>query len=243
MIRTIFAALSILIFFVFSVILFPVKLIVERISPKASDRMLLSVVRCYLKILMFISGVKVTVKGKENLLPGTPVLYVPNHRSYFDVVITLALFPELTSFVAKKEFRKLPLLSWWIIWLHGHFIDRENVREALKTILDAIETIKSGISVAIFPEGQRSFGGDERNMLPFHEGSFKIATKTGCPIIPVTLTHTSNIFEDHVPFIKRTHVTMEYGRPVYPSQLSRDELKGLGKKIRASMEETIRANY
>lgn len=69
-------------------------------------------------------------------------------------------------------------------YLHCLFLDRKDIKQGLKTILTAIEKIKSGISICIFPEGTRNKNKDELELLPFHEGSFKIASKSGCAIHP-----------------------------------------------------------
>ena len=81
------------------------------------------------------------------------------------------------GFFAKKEMEKVPLLSTWMKRLHCLFLDRNDLKQGLKTILTAIEKVKSGISICIFPEGTRNKNEDELDMLPFHEGSFKIAAK------------------------------------------------------------------
>ena len=60
-------------------------------------------------------------------------------------------------------------------------------------------------------------------MAPFKEGSLKIAEKAGCPIIPMAITHTRDIIKDHIPFVKPTHVTIQYGTPVYPNELPKEE--------------------
>ena len=68
----------------------------------------------------------------------------------------------------------------------------------------------------------------KRLFMDFHEGSFKIASKTGCPIIPMTLYNSADIFEDHLPRIKRTHVILEYGKPIYVKNLPRQDQKKPG---------------
>jgi 1-acyl-sn-glycerol-3-phosphate acyltransferase len=88
-----------------------------------------------------------------------------------------------------------------------------------------VSQIKAGISIWIFPEGTRSKDG---KMLPFKEGSMKIAEKTGCPIIPVALFHTADVFENHQPFIRKTDVTIRFGTPIDPKSLSKEEKKFLG---------------
>ena len=104
-------------------------------------------------------------------------------------------------------------------------MDRDDIKQGLQTILSAIEYVKAGISIFIFPEGTRNK--TEEPLLPFKSGSFKIATKSGCDIIPVSINNTSAIFEDHFPKIKKAHVIIEYGKPISVTDLSRDELKAL----------------
>ena len=91
--------------------------------------------------------------------------------------------------------------------------------------MTAIEKVKAGISICIFPEGTRNKVAD--TFLPFHGGSFKIAEKTNCPIVPMAINNAGSIFEDHLPTIKKTHVVLEYGEPIYPDQLSKEDRKRL----------------
>lgn len=243
MIRLILVILAIGIFFILTPVLYLIKWIIGRFDAKKGDLCALRMVQGIFKIILFLSGVKTTVLGEENVPEDQAVLYILNHRSFFDVVLTYSRCPSLTGYIAKKELLKIPFLSWWMKWLHCLFLDRKDIKEGLKTILTAIEDIKEGISIAIFPEGTRGAQADETEMLPFHEGSFKIATKTGCPIIPVAISHTSGILEDHFPFIRSTHVVLEYGTPVYPKELSREELKFLGKKTQEIIREMLVKNH
>ena len=109
--------------------------------------------------------------------------------------------------------------------LHCLFLDRENIRQGMETILKGIEKLKSGISIFIFPEGTRNKVND--SFLPFHGGSFKLAEKSGCPIIPVSLNNTADIFEDHFPKIKKAHVIIEYGKPIVIKELPPENKKNL----------------
>ena len=146
-----------------------------------------------------------------------------------------------TGYVAKKEMEKVPLLSTWMRFVYCLFLDRENPKEGLKTILQAIDYVKKGISICIFPEGTRNKG-EELTMLPFKEGAFKIATKTGCPIVPISMNNTAEIFENHFPKIKKTHVVLEYGTPIYPNELDKDVKKHIGSYVQNIMDETIHKN-
>ena len=124
--------------------------------------------------------------------------------------------------------------------IHCLFLDREDPRQGLKTILAAIENVKSGISMFIFPEGTRSKV--EGEFLPFHAGSFKIATKAKVPVVPVTLVGMGDIFEDHYPRLKRAPVVIEFGEPIETADMDRNAQKELPDKVRDLMMETYHRN-
>jgi len=134
--------------------------------------------------------------------------------------------------VAKDSMLKVPLLSLWMKRLYCLFLNRSDVKEGLKTILTGIDQIKHGISMCIFPEGTRSKNKSETEMLPFKEGSLKMAEKSGCPVIPMALTGTADILENHFPRIKPTHVILEYGEPIYIKELSKEDKKHIGNYTR-----------
>jgi len=135
-----------------------------------------------------MAGVSITVKGRENIPEDRAVLYVGNHRSYFDILVGYVTVPGLMGFVAKKEMEQIPLLSTWMKYVNCLFLDRKNLKEGLKTILTGIDQVKQGVSVWIFPEGTRNREESPLDLLPFKEGSLKIAEKSGCPVIPVAIT-------------------------------------------------------
>lgn len=240
MIRFILTVVFVVTFLILSIPAFFVEWLIGKRNPSLRDRSSLRIVQWAFKVVILISGVKLTVKGEEHIPKDTAVLYIGNHRSYFDIVLTYARCPGLTGYIAKKEMLKIPLLSRWMKFLHCLFLDRADLREGLKTILAAIDKVNNGISIMIFPEGTRNSGPSELEMLPFHEGSFKIATKTGCPIIPVTIHNSSALFEDHLPRIKPMQVTIEYGQPIYPKELSRDQQKFLGNYVQGIILETLK---
>lgn len=196
---------------------------------KKKDIWALHCVQSAFRLCLKTTGADITIIGHENVPTDQAVLYICNHRSFFDILLTYVQCPGLTGYVSKKEMEKFPLLSNWMKYLYCLFLDRKDIKEGLKTIKTAIEYVKKGISICIFPEGTRNKNGSELEMLPFHEGSFKIATRSGCPIIPIAITNSSAIFEDHFPKIKPVKVVVEYGKPIYPTELSREEQKFLGK--------------
>lgn len=194
----------------------------------ARNRESLKIVQFMFRLILKAAGVQVTVKGEENIPKDQAVLYVGNHRSYFDILVGYTTVPGLMGFVAKKEMLRYPLLRSWMKNVNCLFLDRENLKEGLKTILEGIENVKNGISVWIFPEGTRNRNEDIRELLPFKEGSLKIAEKSGCPVVPVAMVGTAEVFEKHMPFIRSSKVTVYYGKPFYIKELAPEDRKHSG---------------
>ena len=241
MIRSLLIVILIVAFLILSIPILIVEWIIGKFNPYARDISSLRIVQFMFKLILFIAGTKVTVIGEDRIPKDTPVLYVGNHRSYFDVVLTYARCPGLTGYVAKDSMKKIPLLSTWMKNLYCLFLDRDNMREGLKTILQAIDYVKNGISICIFPEGTRN-NGEELSMLPFRDGALKIAEKTGCAIIPISMNNTADIFEAHFPRVKKVHVVIEYGKPIYPKELDKETRKHLGIYCHDLIQDTIKKN-
>ena len=240
MIRFLITATFVVLFLILSMPLMLAEWIIGKFNMDVKSSSSLSIVNWAFRCVAFLSGTKLIVKGRENIPDDLAVLYVGNHRSFFDIVLTYPLVKGPTGYVAKKEMEKVPLLSIWMKDLHCLFLDRDNIKEGMKTILAAIEKAKSGISICIFPEGTRNKTAD--TFLPFHEGSFKIAEKSGVPIIPMTIVNSAAVFEDHMPKIRKATVVIEYGKPIDVSALSREEKKNLGASVKSVIEETYFRN-
>mgnify|MGYP000300225167 FL=1 len=195
MIRLILALLFAILYLIIGIPVLGVEWIIAKFNKQAADLGQLRMVQWAFRVILFICGTKVTVIGEENVPKDQAVLYIGNHRSYFDILVGYTTVPGLLGFVAKKEMLKIPLLSQWMVQVNCLFMDRQNVKEGLKTILTGIEKVKQGISIWIFPEGTRNRNEDILELLPFKEGSLKIAEKSGCPIIPVAMTGTAEVFE------------------------------------------------
>lgn len=242
MIRFIIIVILVVGFLILSIPILIAEWLIGKFNPKARDISSLRIVQFMFKVILFVAGTRITVIGEEHVPKDVPVLYVGNHRSYFDIVLTYARCPGLTGYVAKDSMLKIPLLSTWMKRLYCLFLNRTDIKEGLKTILQGIEQIKSGISMCIFPEGTRNRSEDETQLMPFKEGSLKMAEKTGCPIIPMSINNTASIFEGHMPFVRPCHVILEYGEPIYPKELPKEQKKFLGAHCREIIENTLRKN-
>ena len=228
MIRLILVLAILIGFLIFSYPFLVAQVSLGKKDPHARDLETIKMVRSVFGLLLKLAGVTVTVKGAENIPEDKAVLYVGNHRSYFDILAGYTTVPTLLGFVAKKEMEKIPLLRTWMVNVNCLFLDRKNIKEGLKTILQGIEKVKNGVSIWIFPEGTRNTNEDITELLPFKEGSLKIAEKSGCPVIPVAMTGTAEVLEKHFPFITPSHITIYYGKPFYVKELEAEDRKHPG---------------
>lgn len=205
-----------------------------RINRKSLDAFAHALVKRIYKGVLIISGVRTTVKGLENLPDkNEAVLYIGNHRSYFDILIAGSRLPGHTGFIAKKEMEKIPILHAWMCHVDCLFLNRTDPKEGLKTILTAIDKVKAGTSIFIFPEGTRN---SSDTLLEFKEGSFKIAQKSGCKIIPVVQNNNNALLEDHFPLFKKAHTVIEFGKPIDMKELEPESKKHIGAYVQKIMQ-------
>lgn len=239
MIRFIIIVLMLFLYLLLGIPVLLIEWVIGKYNQEAKDYSCLRMVQTAFKLMLKVTGVRLTVIGEENVPKDQAVLYIGNHRSYFDILLTYSRCPGLTGYVAKVEMLRYWFLRDWMKALYCLFLDRKDIKAGLKTILQGIEYIKRGISICIFPEGTRNRT-DE--MLPFKEGSLKIAEKTGCPIIPMAITNSAEIFENHIPFVRPCHVILEYGTPILPKELTKDEKKFLGSYTQNRIQEMLDKN-
>lgn len=240
MIRLVLVLLFVVLFLIISLPIQLVEYIIGKYRPDIKDRSSLAIVKWAFRVVLFLSGTTVTVIGEENVPKDEPVLYIGNHRSYFDIIITYIRVPRLTGYLSKIEILRIPSLNTWMKYLHCIFMDRSDIKAGMQSILTAIDKIKSGISICIFPEGTRNRVND--TFMEFHNGSFKVAERTGCAIVPMSINNAGQIFEDHVPWIRKTHVVLEYCKPIYMNELDKNDRRRIGALVQDVIKEAYFRN-
>ncbi|WP_294705393.1 lysophospholipid acyltransferase family protein [uncultured Fusobacterium sp.] len=194
------------------------------------------------KLVLRSLGVKLRViyKNRKNinaLEREEGIIFVCNHQSNLDIPTIVSALHIDVGFVAKKEMKSWPFFSIWMKKSKCVFLNRENPREGIKDIREAVKLIKEGYPIVIFPEGERTIDGE---ILRFKKGSFKLATETNGIIVPLTIKGTFNIQKRGEWKMKRNQlVTIVVDEPIYVSSLSKDELKDLSTTVR----EIIEKNY
>ena len=182
----------------------------------------------WLNPLMESAGVTYEVRGKENIPLDEPVIYTPNHAGLFDFPAMILNTPKPTTFMSKIEAKKLPLIGKWMWVMDCCFVDRKNKNQARSTLHEAIEMVKAGRSITIYPEGPRSKDG---KIGPFKGGAMKIAMETGAKVVPVMLDGTRDRLD------QTGRITPGV---VYVTFLPAIETKGLTKDDFYAMPEQIR---
>ena len=146
--------------------------------------------------ILKVTGVSLSVEGLENILKDTACVFVGNHRSYYDIPILLTALDAPHGILAKEELEKIPLLNRWMKLLGCVFVKRDDIRASVKALNDATAIVESGRSFVIFPEGTR-YKGEEGGAGEFKAGAFRIAIKTGVPVVPVAISGARGLFEGH----------------------------------------------
>ena len=242
MIRLVLVSLYVLLFLILSSPSMLVTWIIGKINKNAGNRASLWIVNHIgFRVVQFLAGVKVKVIGHERI-PDGPVLYINNHRGFFDTIVSYQLVKNPTGYVAKKEILYAPLLNIWMLLLNCQFLDRKRPRSGMDMLLKSIDLVKSGVSICIFPEGTRNRDAESDELLPFHAGSFKIATKTGCPIVPVTIINAGKVWEDHFPWMHGKNMVIEYGEPIMTGELSKEDQKNISEITRDIIQKTYIKN-
>lgn len=141
--------------------------------------------RLWAHMILFCSGVRVQIMGRENLDPDGAYVFMSNHESALDIPILIRSLPFQVRMMAKKELFRIPIFGWALA-LGGYIkVDRTNTERAIASLREAARRIpRQGVSVVVFPEGTRSPTGRLRR---FKKGGFAFAMDTGYPVVPVTI--------------------------------------------------------
>lgn len=198
-----------------------------------------AIARLWARIYLTISGIKVFIKGIENI-PEPPCIFMCNHQSALDIYSLLARMPLSFRWVAKRQLFSIPFLGWAMKKAGYISLDRENPREAIKAINIAAEKIKAGTSLIIFPEGTRSING---KLLPFKKGVFSLAVRAAVPVVPLGIKGSS-ILQPKGSLIplKKGVIYINIGEPVAVVGDGTPEKTKLMNEVRAKIEKLLMEN-
>lgn len=139
--------------------------------------------KLWARLSLALNGTKVIILGLENI-PDSPVVFMSNHQSNFDILALISTLPRRIYWIAKEELFRIPVFGTSMGRAGYIPLDRSNGRNAIKSMAKAADIIRQGKSVVMFPEGTRS---PDRHLLPFKRGGFMLASRAAVPVVPVTV--------------------------------------------------------
>jgi len=189
--------------------------------------------------ILRVCGIKVRVKGQENIGPQVSQIYMTNHQSYFDIFALLAYVPVDFKFIVKQELMRIPIFGFSMRRAGYIGIEREDPRKSIRSINEAVEKIRNGASVVIFPEGTRSVDG---RLQSFKRGGFSLALKSGCDIVPVTISNSYRIVPKGSLKINKGAFNIHIGRPISVKGYNRKNVRQLMDRVRDSILSQMEGN-
>ena len=209
----------------------------ERQGEEARRRALVNrCVAAWASSLLRLAGVKVQVTGRENIPAGEAVVFAGNHQGNFDVPLALTCLDAPHSIMAKAQLSRLPFIRAWMEQLRCVFLEREDPRKAAAALGEAVRLVTGGESMVIFPEGTRSKG---PQMGEFKGGAFRVALKTGAPIVPMAIDGSYRIMEAHGVWIHPARVQVSILPPLSTAGMSREEAKALPEKVKGLIQQEL----
>ena len=196
-----------------------------------------ALINLYIPFVMKIALARIHVKGLEQAPDAKRIMLVCNHLHEADPVVLLRYFRKYQlAFVGKRETKKMFLIGSLMYKILCQFVNRENDREALKTILNCIDLLKKDeVSIGVFPEGYINV---DRKLHHFRSGVFKIATKTNVPIVVCTLTNTNHLVGNLLR-LKPTDIDLHLVKTIYPEEYAGMTTVELGNMIYQLMAEDL----
>ncbi len=189
----------------------------------------------YMIDLMGNHKATVEVFGQENIPQDSAVVFIANHQGYLDIPVLLAHSNKQLGFISKAEVLKVPILSDWMKLMQCVFLKRNSPRQSVEAMSKAVETVKQGYSLVIFPEGHRSKGGPIQK---FKAGSFKLAFRSEVPIVPVTIDGTWHLFEE-----KRkpnpANIKLTFHPAILTKGLTKEEQAAIPAKVQEIVESAL----
>ncbi len=179
-----------------------------------------SVTRLWGKGMCRLSGVRVEVIGIENILKDRSQIFISNHQGIYDIFILEGYLPVNFLWIAKESLFKIPIIGWTMKRAGYIGINRVKPKRSLKSLQRAVDEIKKGKSIIIFPEGTRTRDG---SIGRFKRGSLFLVFKTGVPVVPITISGSFNVLKKGEFRINPGKVRILIDKPVEIKRTSDDE--------------------
>lgn len=197
-------------------------------------------IRFWARTILYISGIRIEVIGLQNINPDNVYVYMSNHGSLFDILAATVAIPGTARFIAKKELFRIPIFAQGMKIVGMIKIDRSNSSKARRTIDEAVELMKKGVSVIIFPEGTRS---REGNIKPFKKGGFVLAINSRFPIIPIAISGSFYIMKKNNLILRKGKIKVHFLEAVPTNNYQFKDRNILVDKVRQMIIDNYDSEY
>jgi 1-acyl-sn-glycerol-3-phosphate acyltransferase len=204
---------------------------------RSNARLIDGIIRLWARICVRAAGIDLHAEGIEVIDRKQRYILIANHYSYFDIPCIFAAIPQPIRFMAKVSLFKIPVFGWAIGRAGFIPIDRKNRRTAVKSFELAVDRIRKGNTVVVFPEEGRS---RERAMRPFQRGGFLLALRSGLPILPVAIDGTYDVYRAGAKHVTPGRVTIRVGTPIPTEGLT---VRDKGRLLEESRAQITRMLY
>jgi len=196
------------------------------------DRATYAQVRGWARVLHAAAGIRTRAAGLDNVPPAGPYVVISSHTSHLDgPAIALAL-PHPVYFVIKKELAQIPLWGHAALKIGFIAVDRSDSEQARREMARAIDAIRAGRRVLVFPEGTRSPDG---HLHAFKKGGFHLAVDAQVPILPVAVNGSYRLFPKGAPAARPGRIEVAIGEPIPTAGLTKDDVGALLEKTREAV--------
>jgi 1-acyl-sn-glycerol-3-phosphate acyltransferase len=173
----------------------------------------------------------VEIIGRENI-PSEPAVYAANHSSALDIPLIYSTLPMQFRIMAKIELFRYPFMGWHLRRSGQIPIDEKELN--LGGVKKAIKTLKSGMSLMVFPEGGRTANGEIK---PFQSGAFYMAIKSGVPVVPMAIIGAFEALKMNTFVVHPQKLKLVIGQPIPTTDYSAREMEALAEKVKSAIEE------
>jgi len=198
----------------------------------SSQNMAVRICRHATRWMLRVAFCRLTINNPENFTAESPVVFAANHASYIDAIVALAVMPQNTRIVGKKELLSVPLLRTFMRKMGFLGVDRQDLPKGMEDTREIEAAIKSGHSIFIFPEGTFSYACGLR---PFRLGAFKMAAETNTPVCPVAFRGVRYILRESDKLLSPRHVTVTVCPPIMSYGTEWEDIIALRQAVRTEV--------
>ena len=194
------------------------------------------------RVILFIPGIRYKVRYEAKLSPNKTYVYVSNHSSYLDIVLSYCAIPYYFIFMGKQELKKAPLFRIFFKEMNI-LVDRKSKIGSHRALEAAAKQLDEGHSIVLFPEG--TISREAPKLRAFKNGAFRLAIEKQVPIVPITFVNNWKLLQDR-PFLQGLSrpglALIEVHRPIPTKGMTLDDILTLKAQV-VNVIDTSLNNY